>query len=160
MALDLLLGFTGLLSFGHAAFWGSSAYATGLVFVVVVLLFRRGLLGTARHWLLVRRRGRQAVVDPEPGVRPASEPEAEPVRRRGVGAPAQVRTGGRIDPLTRDRRPAPPRWITFTNRTTTVRRTLGGRPVARLVNVTAISRDPPRGPRPAPRSALATVGAR
>jgi branched-chain amino acid transport system permease protein len=31
VALDLLLGFTGLLSFGHAAFWGSSAYVTGLV---------------------------------------------------------------------------------------------------------------------------------
>lgn len=31
IALDILLGFTGLLSFGHAAFWGSSAYATGLV---------------------------------------------------------------------------------------------------------------------------------
>ena len=25
-ALDLLLGYTGLLSFGHAAFWGASAY--------------------------------------------------------------------------------------------------------------------------------------
>lgn len=33
MALDLLLGYTGLLSFGHAAFWGSSAYGTGLVAV-------------------------------------------------------------------------------------------------------------------------------
>ena len=31
MALDLLLGYTGLLSFGHAAFWGGSAYVTGLV---------------------------------------------------------------------------------------------------------------------------------
>lgn len=31
MALDLLLGYAGLLSFGHAAFWGSSAYTTGLV---------------------------------------------------------------------------------------------------------------------------------
>ncbi|HTF07165.1 MAG TPA: branched-chain amino acid ABC transporter permease [Asanoa sp.] len=31
VAVDLLLGFTGLLSFGHAAFWGTSAYATGLV---------------------------------------------------------------------------------------------------------------------------------
>lgn len=31
MALDILLGYTGLLSFGHAAFWGSSAYVTGLV---------------------------------------------------------------------------------------------------------------------------------
>jgi branched-chain amino acid transport system permease protein len=31
IALDLLLGYTGLLSFGHAAFWGSSAYVTGLI---------------------------------------------------------------------------------------------------------------------------------
>lgn len=31
VALDLLLGYTGLLSFGHAAFWGGSAYVTGLV---------------------------------------------------------------------------------------------------------------------------------
>jgi branched-chain amino acid transport system permease protein len=30
MAVDLLLGYTGLLSFGHAAFWGGSAYVTGL----------------------------------------------------------------------------------------------------------------------------------
>lgn len=30
MALDILLGYTGLLSFGHAAFWGGSAYVTGL----------------------------------------------------------------------------------------------------------------------------------
>src|SRR5256712_6942231 len=28
-AFNLLLGFTGLLSFGHAAFMGSAAYATG-----------------------------------------------------------------------------------------------------------------------------------
>ena len=46
---------------------------TGAVFVVVVLLFRRGILGTARHLLLVRRRGR-GVVDPEPGVEPTSVP--------------------------------------------------------------------------------------
>lgn len=31
VAVDLLLGYTGLLSFGHAAFWGTSAYATGLI---------------------------------------------------------------------------------------------------------------------------------
>jgi branched-chain amino acid transport system permease protein len=31
VSVDLLLGFTGLLSFGHAAFWGTSAYTTGLV---------------------------------------------------------------------------------------------------------------------------------
>lgn len=52
---------------------------TGAVFVVVVLLFRRGILGTARHLLLVRRQGR-SVIDPEPGVEPASVPAAEPAR--------------------------------------------------------------------------------
>lgn len=31
VSVDLLLGFTGLMSFGHAAFWGTSAYAAGLV---------------------------------------------------------------------------------------------------------------------------------
>lgn len=31
VAVDLLLGYAGLLSFGHAAFWGVSAYTTGLV---------------------------------------------------------------------------------------------------------------------------------
>lgn len=31
VSLDLLLGYTGLLSFGHAAFWGTSAYATGVI---------------------------------------------------------------------------------------------------------------------------------
>jgi len=52
---------------------------TGAVFVIVVLLFRRGILGTVRHLLLVRRRGR-GVVDPEPGVEPTSLPEVEPAR--------------------------------------------------------------------------------
>lgn len=33
MSVDLLLGFGGLLSFGHAAFWGSSAYLTGWIAV-------------------------------------------------------------------------------------------------------------------------------
>lgn len=31
VSIDLLLGYVGLLSFGHAAFWGVSAYSTGLV---------------------------------------------------------------------------------------------------------------------------------
>src|SRR3989442_7730384 len=30
VAVDLLLGFGGLLSFGHAAFWGSAGYAAGV----------------------------------------------------------------------------------------------------------------------------------
>jgi branched-chain amino acid transport system permease protein len=51
----------------------------GLVFVLVVLLFRRGILGTARHLLRARRGGRR-LPDPEPGVEPAATPEAEPVR--------------------------------------------------------------------------------
>jgi branched-chain amino acid transport system permease protein len=45
VAVDLLLGYTGLLSFGHAAFWGTSAYTTGIIaihsglpFPVAVLL--------------------------------------------------------------------------------------------------------------------------
>ncbi|SFR46986.1 branched-chain amino acid ABC transporter permease [Halogeometricum limi] len=31
VGFDLLLGYTGLLSFGHAAFWGGAAYAAGIV---------------------------------------------------------------------------------------------------------------------------------
>jgi branched-chain amino acid transport system permease protein len=31
LGFDLLLGYTGLLSFGHAAFWGGAAYAAGIV---------------------------------------------------------------------------------------------------------------------------------
>jgi branched-chain amino acid transport system permease protein len=47
MALDLLLGFTGLLSFGHAAFWGSSAYTTGIIAIRLELPFPVAVLGGA-----------------------------------------------------------------------------------------------------------------
>ncbi len=47
VALDLLLGYTGLLSFGHAAFWGSSAYATGVVAVETGLPFYVAVLAGA-----------------------------------------------------------------------------------------------------------------
>ena len=47
VALDLLLGYTGLLSFGHAAFWGSSAYATGIIAVETGLPFYVAVLGGA-----------------------------------------------------------------------------------------------------------------
>ncbi len=47
MALDLLLGFTGLLSFGHAAFWGGSAYATGVIATRTGLPFYVAILGGA-----------------------------------------------------------------------------------------------------------------
>lgn len=36
LGFNLLLGYTGLLSFGHAAFWGAAAYATGLFSVHVM----------------------------------------------------------------------------------------------------------------------------
>ncbi|MFC5749991.1 branched-chain amino acid ABC transporter permease [Actinomadura rugatobispora] len=46
-AVDLLLGFTGLLSFGHAAFWGGSAYCTGLIALHSGLPFPLAILGGA-----------------------------------------------------------------------------------------------------------------
>jgi len=45
ISVDLLLGYTGLLSFGHAAFWGSSAYATGLIATHWGLPFPVAILG-------------------------------------------------------------------------------------------------------------------
>lgn len=47
VALDLLLGYTGLLSFGHAAFWGSSAYGTGIIAIETGLPFYVAVLGGA-----------------------------------------------------------------------------------------------------------------
>lgn len=47
VALDLLLGYTGMLSFGHAAFWGSSSYATGLIAIETGLPFYVAVLGGA-----------------------------------------------------------------------------------------------------------------
>ena len=65
-AFNLLIGFTGLLSFGHAAFFGSAGYLcgyatkqwgatmeTGLLFGVA----GAALLGAAVGWLAVRRKG-------------------------------------------------------------------------------------------------------
>ncbi|MFC4536216.1 branched-chain amino acid ABC transporter permease [Sphaerisporangium dianthi] len=46
-ALDLLLGFTGLLSFGHAAFWGGAAYVAGLIALRTGLPFPVAVLGGA-----------------------------------------------------------------------------------------------------------------
>ncbi|MET8152818.1 branched-chain amino acid ABC transporter permease [Actinoplanes sp. NPDC005259] len=46
-AVDLLLGYTGLLSFGHAAFWGSAAYASGLIAIHSGLPFPVAVLGGA-----------------------------------------------------------------------------------------------------------------
>lgn len=66
IALDLLIGFTGLLSFGHAAFWGTAAYTTGLVaihvggpFPLAVLagVLSAGILAVPIGYLSVRRTG-------------------------------------------------------------------------------------------------------
>jgi len=65
MALDLLLGYVGLLSFGHAAFWGTSAYTSallakaGLPFPLAVLggVGVTTLLATAIGFLSIRRQG-------------------------------------------------------------------------------------------------------
>ena len=45
VALDLLLGYTGLLSFGHAAFWGVSAYTTGIISIHLGVPFYVSVLG-------------------------------------------------------------------------------------------------------------------
>jgi branched-chain amino acid transport system permease protein len=47
ISVDLLLGYTGLLSFGHAAFWGTSAYTTGLIATHAGLPFPVAVLGGA-----------------------------------------------------------------------------------------------------------------
>jgi branched-chain amino acid transport system permease protein len=52
---------------------------TGAVFVLVVLLFRRGILGTLRHALLRRRMPRAP--DPEPGVAAPAQPDVQPAGR-------------------------------------------------------------------------------
>ncbi|KQU65421.1 branched-chain amino acid ABC transporter permease [Phycicoccus sp. Root101] len=66
ISVDLLLGYTGLLSFGHAAFWGTSAYTTGLIAIHAGLPFPVAVLGGAvcamilavpTGYLAVRRTG-------------------------------------------------------------------------------------------------------
>lgn len=66
ISVDLLLGFTGLLSFGHAMFWGTSAYVTGIIATRSGLPFPVAVLGGAvvamllalpTGYLAVRRTG-------------------------------------------------------------------------------------------------------
>jgi branched-chain amino acid transport system permease protein len=66
VSIDLLLGYTGLLSFGHAAFWGTSAYTTGLVAINTGVPFPLAVLAGAAAaallavpiaYLAVRRTG-------------------------------------------------------------------------------------------------------
>ncbi|MDQ6834042.1 MAG: branched-chain amino acid ABC transporter permease [Chloroflexota bacterium] len=66
ISVDLLLGFGGLLSFGHAAFWGSAAYIAGIVakrvgvaFPIAVLIATivAILLAIPIGYLSIRRQG-------------------------------------------------------------------------------------------------------
>jgi branched-chain amino acid transport system permease protein len=66
MGLNLLLGFTGVLSFGHAAYFGLGAYGAGLTLKYLVHstplamlagTLLGGLAGTLFGLLIVRRRG-------------------------------------------------------------------------------------------------------
>ncbi|MDI1273147.1 branched-chain amino acid ABC transporter permease [Polaromonas sp.] len=65
-AFNLLLGFTGLLSFGHAAFFGSAAYATGWVVKslgwtpelgLLAGVVASGLIGLVVGLVAIRRQG-------------------------------------------------------------------------------------------------------
>ncbi len=65
-ALNLLLGFTGLLSFGHAAFFGSAAYITGWVIKslhftpelgILAGMLGSGLIGLVVGMVAIRRQG-------------------------------------------------------------------------------------------------------
>ena len=66
VSLDLLIGYTGLISFGHAAYFGLGAYGAGLVMIHGVPNAAVGLIGgttvatvaaTLVGWLSVRRPG-------------------------------------------------------------------------------------------------------
>lgn len=65
ISVDLLLGFTGLLSVGHAMFWGTSVYVTGIIATRSGLPFHVAVLGGAvvaiiavpTGYLAVRRTG-------------------------------------------------------------------------------------------------------
>jgi branched-chain amino acid transport system permease protein len=53
MSLDLLVGYTGLHSFGHAAFYGLGAYSAGLALIYLGLPLPLAVLGAAAFTALV-----------------------------------------------------------------------------------------------------------
>jgi branched-chain amino acid transport system permease protein len=65
-AFNLLIGYTGLLSFGHAAFFGAAGYFTGYALTTLGLPTELGILvgvvvaaliGLVMGWLAIRRQG-------------------------------------------------------------------------------------------------------
>ncbi len=66
MSVNFLLGFTGVLSFGHAAYFGLGAYGAGFALkflapstplAVLCGMLLGGLAGAALGWVIARRRG-------------------------------------------------------------------------------------------------------
>ena len=66
MAFNLLIGYVGLLSFGHAAFFGAAAYIVGhalkvwglpIELALVIATLSSAFLGTIVGWLAIRRQG-------------------------------------------------------------------------------------------------------
>src|SRR5690349_21552885 len=66
MSVNFLLGFTGVLSFGHAAYFGLGAYGTGLTLkfvtastplALVLGTLLGGVVGSILGTLIARRRG-------------------------------------------------------------------------------------------------------
>ncbi|MGH6976384.1 MAG: branched-chain amino acid ABC transporter permease [Stellaceae bacterium] len=65
-AFNLLIGFAGLLSFGHAAFFGSASYVTAYaakswgfppLVAIAAGTFVSGIMGVVFGWLAIRRKG-------------------------------------------------------------------------------------------------------
>jgi hypothetical protein len=114
-AFNLLLGFSGLLSFGHAAFFGGSAYITGYLCrdlgltpelgVIAGGVFS-GLLGGLFGWIAIRRAGHLLRHDhPGPGPAGVLSGHADDVhrrRRRHAGHPAR-HAAGRVRPVRQHR---------------------------------------------------------
>jgi branched-chain amino acid transport system permease protein len=99
VAVDLLLGYTGLLSFGHAAFWGTATYTTGLIAIHTGVPFYLAVLGGALMaallavpigYLSVRRSGIYFAMVTWRSRRCSTSPPTS-----GAASPA-VRTGCRI----------------------------------------------------------------
>jgi branched-chain amino acid transport system permease protein len=66
LGFDLVLGFTGLLSFGHAAFWGLGGYAAGVMLLrvsdnvvpaIIIGVLVAGVVSLLLGHLTLRRRG-------------------------------------------------------------------------------------------------------
>lgn len=66
VGFNLLLGYTGMLSFGHAAFLGVGSYLTGMAVVhaqlnwvaaIAIGVLASGLVGVVLGWLAIRSRG-------------------------------------------------------------------------------------------------------